>query len=308
MHSLEDWIKQLLTRPLAELNRKYDYRGTAEQEVQSFADAGPRSYRSAYVSAETLRGLHEKIRGQKCESSIWNAIIFHLRDSLPTSIAHDLIDRNIIVSQMGHTRQNDEIQRRLAFSVDEALLTLVGEMFTKPTYTVTDLENLLSQHPINGWLLEKWEHWALLDSQVKDRDKEAVFHSWAWRHPQDVSGPSRRIVDVPSPERYLEIMADKARERARIEREAEEEQLRAEQAVEARRLEMQRLSEKDLTPEEIEQIFSTQAPDELLAVARNPRLPVEWLQKLINCYGIKGARQIREAVQKNLSTQSPQHE
>ena len=308
MHSLEDWIKQLLTQHLAELNRKYDYRGTAEQEVQSFADAQPRSYRSADVSTETLHGLHQKIREQECESSIWNAIIFPLRDPLPTSIAHDLIDREVIVSQMGHTRQNDEIQRRLASLVDEALLTFVWDMFRSSVYTAIDLENLLSQHPDNLWLLNQWEHWALLNTQVGEREKEIVFHRWAWQHPhREFPTHLRHLFDVPGPERYLEIMADKERERARIAREAEEERLQAEQAIEARRLEMQHLSQRELTPTEIQAIFSAQASDELLAIARNPHLPVEWLQKLINCYGIKGARQIREAVQENLRAKSPQH-
>lgn len=148
--------------------------------------------------------MHQKIRNHKCEAAVWDAIIFRLSAPLPTQIAHDLIDRDVIVGQLGHTRQGDEIQWRLASLIDEALLTLVWDFFTNSTYEVAQLQKLLSEHPDHVWLLDKWEHWALLSSSVREREKEIIFHRWAWEHP-------KRPGNFPNLEQYLEIMADKER-------------------------------------------------------------------------------------------------
>ncbi len=170
--ALEDWIKQLLARPVDELNSRYDYspEDVARHEVESLADVEPRKFASTRVSAHTLQELHRKIRAQECESIVWDALIFYLLEPLPPDIAHDLISRDIIVSQLGHTRQNDEVQWRLASLVDEAFLTFVWDMFTKPIYSASEFEKLLGQHPEHLWLLEKWEHWALLSSEVREMD------------------------------------------------------------------------------------------------------------------------------------------
>jgi hypothetical protein len=304
--SLADWIKQLLTQPIVEINRKYSRSENylAEKEVESLLGMQSSKYRSSDVSADTVHELHLKIRDQKCEAAIWDAVIFRLSEPLPSPVAHDLIDRRIIVSQLGHTRQNDDVQWRLASLVDEALLTLVHDLFTDSKYTASELEELLARHPEHFWLLEKWEHWALRSSQVKEMEKEIVWHRWARAHPKQVDVPPSRALEVPTLEKYLEIIAAKERERLRAHWEEKEAQLRAERTADEKRLEVKLTAERILPEEEIQRIYSSREPEELLSLARNPHISMEWIQKLLNCYHVKGSRQIREAAERNIQSRT----
>jgi hypothetical protein len=223
---------------------------------------------------------------------------------VPTHVAHDLIDRKVIVSQLGHTRQNEEIQWRLASLVDEALLTLVYDLFTDPKYTASELEKLLARHPEHFWLLEKWEHWALRSSQANEMEKEIVWHRWARAHPKEVGVPPGRALEVPTLEKYLEIIADKERERLRAHWDEKEAQLRVERAAEERRLEVKLMAERILPEEEIQRVYSGKEPDELLSLASNPHASMEWIQKLITCHHVKGSRQIREAAERNIQSRT----
>ncbi|HEX8834027.1 MAG TPA: hypothetical protein VF719_07485 [Abditibacteriaceae bacterium] len=306
MRSLEDWIIKLVDEDIDKINRKYlsVSDGTIEKELESLPDIGPMVYGTSHVHANILGKLHLKIRSQKCETKIWDAIISRISGPLPTSAAHDLIDRDIIVDQLGHTRQDDEVQWRLGSLVDEALLTLVWDFFTNPIYEVAELQKLLSQHPNHLWLLDKWEHWALLSSSVREPEKEIVFHRWAWEHP-------KRPVHFPNTEQYLDIMAAKERqkieEQARVEREENEEQLRIESETNARRCELERIANEMLDETKIQSILSSQDPDLILALANNSSIEVQWVHKLVNCHNVKGARQIREAADSNIKSRQQQH-
>ena len=296
MHSLGDWIIRLTDEDIGEINRTYssgNY-GTVEKEIESLPDIEPMKYGTSLVDANLLEKLHLKIRNQRCETEIWDAIVFHISGPLPMHIAHDLIDRDIVVTQLGHTRQNDEIQWRLASLVDEALLTLFRDLYTNPDSKVEELQKLLTQHSDHGWLLDKWEYWA---DESSSPDKEIVFHRWVWKHPS-------RPADFPNPDDYLGIMADRERqkieERLQAEHEAKQKQLRIEREAELRRLELERVSTDKLDQMEIEFILLSQEPDMLLALASNSQIEIQWVQKLINCHHVKGARQIREAADRNI--------
>ncbi|RYX84411.1 hypothetical protein EON83_09790 [bacterium] len=319
MTTTQDWILQLLGQPIEKLNREYDY----FDEVAALPEVAANRYRSSDVSASVLHQLHQKVRGQECEFWAWGTVIFPIRDPLPPAIAHDLIDRDIIVSQLGHTRQLDEVQWRLASLVDEALLTFAWDMFNKPTYSAAELEKLLTQHTDNLWLLHQWKNYGMQDSpmwkpQVGDMEKEIIFHRWAWQHPHRDEDTRHWPKDVPTLEQYMEILAQRKQGLLRLEREAEEARLerearearlerkageariQAERAVEERRDQLQRLAERPLAPQEIERILTAREPDELLALASNPHVALEQIAKLTNCHNIKGARQIREAAQNNI--------
>ncbi len=112
------------------------------------------------------------------------------------------------------------------------------------------------------------------------------------------------MVNMPRPEQYLEILAHRKQRQLQIEREKEEERLRIEQEAQERLAEMQRLSQRLLPEEEIERILAAKDPDELLALARNPHVPIQWIRKLLTCYQVKGARQIRENAERNVQTRS----
>ena len=298
MHSLEDWIIKLIDEDIDKINRKHSPNnyGAVEEEIESLPDIESMQYATSQVDANLLEKLHLKIREQKCEVEIWHAIIFHISGPLPILIAHDLIDRDIIVSQLGHTRQEGEIQWRLASLVDEALLTLFRDLYTNPNSKVEELRKLLNQHSNHGWLLDKWEHWA---NKSSSSDKEIVFHRWVWEH-------QNRPANFPNPEDYLEIMADRERkkveERLRAEYKAKQEQLKIEREAEQRRLDLERVATDKLDQIEIELILLLREPDTLLALANNSHIEIEWVQKLINCHQVKGARQIREAADRNIKT------
>lgn len=251
-------MSQLVEQPINELDRKYaSFEGmTASQELDALLRASHNAAIVGGVSDEIVRAFHSKVRGRECEATLWNAVLFRLRAPLPPEIAHDLIDRDIVVGQLGHTRQKDDVQWRLASLVDEALLTFVWDMFTQALYPAAEFEKLLFQHPGHVWLLDKWEHWALLSSKIQDEEKEVLFHRWAWEHPERSNARS----EVPPLERYLEILEERRQKQQRIEREAEEERQRVEQEDEQRRIELRHLSQRPLMEEEIRGMFWCKTP------------------------------------------------
>jgi hypothetical protein len=93
-----------------------------------------------------------------------------------------------------------------------------------------------------------------------------------------------------------------------MEREERDKQLQAEREAEERRCELERVAKDILNSEEIKFILSFQEPELLLALAGNPQISVDWIQKLINCHHVKGARQIREAAEKNIKARQMQLE
>ncbi|MBV9865630.1 MAG: hypothetical protein JO316_09790 [Abitibacteriaceae bacterium] len=299
MNLVEDWIKQLLTQEVKDLSLKYSYpaHDTAENEIESLIGPDRIQRCPSPIPAPLIEQLHEKLRGLRCEAYIWDALLFHLGTPLPPHVAHDLMDRDIAVSTLGHTRQLDEVQWRLASLVDEALLTLFWALYSDPKYELAELEKLLGQHPDHLWLLDKWQHgWNCGSSS---REKELAFHRWVWEHPH-------RPAEMPNPEQYLHIMEirehQEKKERLRVEWEQKEEQLRLEREAEERRLEVTHVANDWLQKEKIRFIIAVQEPEMLLALASNPQIPVQWIQKLVNCHHVKGARQIREAAENNIKT------
>ncbi|MBV9467857.1 MAG: hypothetical protein JOZ57_01275, partial [Abitibacteriaceae bacterium] len=128
MKYLEDWVKDLVAQPIAYLNQRYADEDMSLRECVAFRDIeelpffSPLRKRFRQVSYETLLELNHKVRNCPCEEPIWEAILWHIEHPLPTQVAHDLIERKIAITLLGHTIQNEEIMWRLAPLVDETLL------------------------------------------------------------------------------------------------------------------------------------------------------------------------------------------
>lgn len=160
MNSLEDWIQHLVEMPLEEISSKYSEYDAALRELESLPfllesrEHASKSYSSflehreqmmrwGAVSEEVLEALHRKIRGDSCEGTIWDGVLWFLSHPLPMAMAHDLIDRRISTNALGITRQVDEVQWRLATFDSDALCTLFTEWYMEPQYSVAHFENML---------------------------------------------------------------------------------------------------------------------------------------------------------------------
>lgn len=160
MNLLEDWIKDLIKKPLAFLNDKYPDEDIVKVEldslflplVDSYSVEQMKVREAGHVSNAVLQKLHKKIRNRPCEETIWSGVFWYLANPLPGSLAHDLVDRWIATIRMGSfTRQVDEVQWRLATFNEDALYTLVRERYQEPEYSTAQFETMLRQYaPING--------------------------------------------------------------------------------------------------------------------------------------------------------------
>lgn len=148
MKSLESWLKSLIKKSIEVLNERYRDEEDVKKELEFLPLAETKGYtaHSSHVSEAVIQRLHEKIRGQRCENAIWDAILWYLAHSLPIAIAHDLIDRAISTVMMGTTRQVDEVQWRLATFSEDALYTLIRERYVEQRYSVIQFEAILEQY------------------------------------------------------------------------------------------------------------------------------------------------------------------
>lgn len=85
---------------------------------------------------------------------MWRKLLFLYNKPLSKEVAFDLMDRRIALTDLGHTRQDDEVMWKLAELVDEALLTLAADVYIKPLYGLDETEKLFDQFHNNRWMLE----------------------------------------------------------------------------------------------------------------------------------------------------------
>lgn len=146
MNTLENWIQTLIEKPI-------DFKGIADveehirQELETLPlpENNGTAVGASPVYCEILRQLHLKFRGQKYEyeEAIWNNMLWYLSHPLPATLAHDLIDRGVAVIAMSHTRQEDEVQWRLATINEDALYTLIRERYLEPKFSTEQFEMML---------------------------------------------------------------------------------------------------------------------------------------------------------------------
>lgn len=154
MNLLEDWLKNLIKKPITVLNDKYPDEDIVRAEldslflplVDSCAVEQKKVRAASHVSDAILQKLHKKIRNHPCEETIWSGVFWYLVSPLPISLAHDLVDRWTATIMMGMTRQVDEVQWRLATFNEDALYTLVRERYQEPKYSVAQFETMLRQY------------------------------------------------------------------------------------------------------------------------------------------------------------------
>lgn len=198
---LERWVLSLVDRPLQELIRRYGAperrleedgeayehpNRAAERELEDLYASGVSDVDSGRVagaaSAEALRRLHAKLRGTPAEQRVWAAVIGELTHPLPDDVADDLIDREVAIDQLGHSRQSDLVQWRLAEFYDEALLTLGKELYARHERGLEEFQSVLdtgrtgrANYP---WLLE-----SLADLRASSPEKEQAYLRALEDHP-----------------------------------------------------------------------------------------------------------------------------
>jgi hypothetical protein len=174
MKALENWIVNLLAMPLKAINENYRSDEDVRRELKLLPlceSEGGYTHAGSEVSEEILFRLHAKIKRQPSENDIWVAVIWYLSTPLPLKLAHDLIDRNIAVTDMVYSPQLDEIMWRLATFDDDALYALVSERYTSSKYSVSQFKNILQQYVArHEYVLN-----ILSERQASSRGKQAVF-------------------------------------------------------------------------------------------------------------------------------------
>ncbi|MDP9351208.1 MAG: hypothetical protein M3P51_06685, partial [Chloroflexota bacterium] len=201
---LEAWVGRLLAMPPAELAARYCdpqpreedgevYYYTpdaAEHELETlkgpYVPAGDPYRKIGEVPDELLRELHRRLRGTGCEQPVWCAVASELARPLPDDVADDFLDRagelELLTLTLGHTRQGDRAQWRLAELVEEALLTLGIEFYRDPERDASELRSLLERFRDRkgyGWLLD-----TLVRRDPSSPEKERVLREAVERHPE----------------------------------------------------------------------------------------------------------------------------
>jgi hypothetical protein len=208
-----------------------------------------------------LHRLHEKLRGARCETPVWDALLPRLSRPLPVPVALDLLARRVAFDSLGHSRQADEVQWRLARVYEEALLTLAKEYYAGAGRSVGEFRRLMEAFgrpdPAPGW--------------------EWVLESLA-------------LLRASSPEKaglLLEGIAASPHH---------EELLRSVRVTEWE----EAASGEGLGPAEAEELFGAGEPRVWRALARNPRTPESVLRRLTALRGVKLAAVIRDAASHTL--------
>ncbi len=188
--SLQSWIESVLIRSITELNRVYWRTEQAAIEIEPLYHNQPHipieelhrtpPPATLAVADALLHQLHTKLHRRRCETAIWAEVILRLRQPLPSEIAHELLDRLAyhLDHAMQHSRQNDDVQWRLATRGREALLTLAVERYALPDFSVADLDEVLTKYPHSHWMLDTLAHW-----HASSLEKEQAWLRVATQHP-----------------------------------------------------------------------------------------------------------------------------
>jgi hypothetical protein len=174
---LEDWVRSLLDVAPETLNHRFSERESAEKEILAIPFYSPSRWQFRQVTLPLLESLGAKIRGLQCEPNIWWGLLAVVYHPLPDKVAHDLIDRDINVEFLGHTRQSNAVQWRLADLVDEALLTIAKEIYNSEAHGADELRAVLEKYPDHKWMLSSLAH-----SAASCPQKSALLEEFLMRH------------------------------------------------------------------------------------------------------------------------------
>ncbi len=302
---LETWLGWLLEQPLEEVDRRY---GTPEgwggpgigyhyyskeaaddrwalEGVQG--EDSERYEQKSQVGKEVLRALHSKLRGARAEGPLWHLVISELGHALPEEVAEDLVDRGIAWESMGHSRQSDQIQWRLAEIHNEALLTLGVDLYTDPRYEPSEFRALLEKFATGSdttgytWLLD-----TLVRRKASSREKEWLLGEVVDRHPNHEQ--LRRLMEE------TQLLA-RAQDPSLGEDEMGE-------LVATGKTSVWNIlaAREDASPRTLRDLYTTGEPRVLERLAGNPSTPGDILAELAWIDGIARQKHIRQVARKNL--------
>jgi hypothetical protein len=112
-----------------------------------------------------------RLQGNMFENLLWEVTLYYYPDKLPDYICHYLMDNEIALSTLGHTKQSDEIMWVLGKLVPEAALTLGQEIFMNDVYTANDVKQLLDTFYNDHWL---WN--SLIYLEASGFEKQEIFN------------------------------------------------------------------------------------------------------------------------------------
>ncbi|WP_127583395.1 hypothetical protein [Paenibacillus koleovorans] len=165
------------------------------------------------ITEDVLSELYHRLRSTDMEAAVWEELVFLYKRPLPKTIAYDLIDRNIALIHLGHTKQEYEVMWKLAELVDEALLTLASDIYTQRNFSLEETEILFDKFHGNTWMLETLirknpsspEKRKLLESAIlKNKDSARLHRLINVLHNEQLA----RRTDLSSEEFYFLFMTN----------------------------------------------------------------------------------------------------
>ena len=181
LKGLEDWAREILATSKIELNRRYGS-WKKQEELRKSIEELPffTRYRPVFrtLSDSTLVGLHEKLRGQRCEAKFWIVLLEVLGDPLPNEIAFDLIEREIAISWLGHSMQSEAVFWRLTPLVDETILTLAKRFYGDQNRSLEEFQEVLTRFPNHEWMLDSLSH-----CSASSLEKRRAYETAIENHP-----------------------------------------------------------------------------------------------------------------------------
>ncbi|MFN8673804.1 MAG: hypothetical protein U0457_17210 [Candidatus Sericytochromatia bacterium] len=132
MKSINNWIKNISEKSKEEI-----------ESIENLLSYDFNVNKSEPLVKEVFFKFSEKIKGLKIEEEIWEIIFSFYKFEIPDELALDLINRNIAVSALGHTRQSDKIMFKLFDLVEESLLTIGKEFYREKSRSTEEFKNVL---------------------------------------------------------------------------------------------------------------------------------------------------------------------
>lgn len=265
---LKPQIIELLSTPQDVLDARY-CDGQDAAEILGFPYQ--ETYRiSGRVPQDMLLQLHRKIRNTSSESRIWSGVLWCLQHPLPGEVAHDLLDRKISINELGHSRQHEDVQWRMAAFYDEALLTLAKDRYCKRKYNLSEFQRVLDFNPTHIWMLSSLAH-----AEGSSRAKVQAFLAVVRQH-----SDAENLLEIH------ETMSDVRR------------QMKEQSANYVRQL--KQAANFEITDEEARNLYQTQDRDICLTLIKNPHLCASVLEEMMQLRRFEGAAQVRGAAKSEL--------
>ncbi len=130
-------------------------------------------------SDELIKAMHLKMQGSVLENTVWDQTIWHYNRRIPDELCFYLIENNLALTALGHTRQSHPVLLKLGHLVEEAALTLGKEIYQSDEYGLTDLKRVLNEFNDLYWL---WE--SLIYVEASSEEKQLYFQNELYKRPE----------------------------------------------------------------------------------------------------------------------------